>query len=812
MLLAVPLSASYGLNTPTTETTLAPAAPAAQGSWQPVWRGDGAVQALVGIDAQTIVGVGTSGMIINSSNGGETWHYQAPFPNQDLNALAIVGGRMWAVGAEGLVIGSKDGGASWRQLATGLANHLYGVAFVDSSHGWVVGDGGEIWQTADGGDTWTQQASGVSTALRAIAMADDGLHGAAAGANGVLLTTSDAGTTWTPVAGLIPTSTQLEDIAVSGDHFWAVGSDGRVYHSSDSGATWAVQANVGVALTEIEFAFGQDQIGWVAGPNGRVGRTADGGATWKLSSASDGWDLFALGVGDTEHVWAAGSVIAENDGNWGGPTQLPSWFMWRTRNGINWEHVIGGHYPRFFSIKAASDKVAYAVGDHVVALKTEDGGNTWRELAQEFRDNPEIAVTAETLGSWLMAIDCAPGNPNDCHAVGRGALMVHTLDGGATWRREWTPSYGGFLYDVNRTTDKKGVTTGTHHYFYTTNNQFWTESQPVIRTTGVDLDMINENVGVAAILKTSAGPRYTLDGGQTWGHRPPLPTEYSGWFLHSIDAYDVDNNGALDNIWYAGCYRPGAWAHEDDTHPCVEAGILHSEDGGFTWEDYRFTGVNSLIYSIEMVDENTGWAVGRDGFLAAIEDGVTWTVLDVPAAGDLWSVDAFDRTLVYAAGDGQTILRFAQADRRLIASPQGVSSVDGSLAEWSATYQRSINASDADLITGQEPEISDLNADVRVRWDDNNLYFGIHIDDNDVLTATNHLDQVGLALDGLQDGVIGADDVTMLFGADGSLLVNGQAPPPTWQYAVRLLPDGYDIEASLPASAVGANFEHLRFA
>jgi len=809
LLLAIPLTASHGLSAPSTDTNLAPAATTAQGAWQRVWRGDGVVNALVGLDAQTIIGVGSSGMIINSSNGGDTWHYQSPVPTADLYDLAIQGGSMWAVGDTGLVIGSQDGGASWRQQAIGSANRLVGVSFSNSSNGWVVGDGGEIWQTTDGGATWAPQTSGVNSALLAVAAADDGLHGFAAGANGVLLKTADGGATWTPITGLIPTSTQLQDIALAGSHVWAVGSDGRLYHSSDTGDTWAVLANIGVALDEIEFAPGQDQIGWVAGPDGRVGHTSDGGVTWKLSSASPGWDLSALGAGDNEHVWAAGSVIAKNDGNWSGPTQMPSWFMWRTRDGNKWEHVIGGHYPRFFSIKAASDQVAYAVGDHVVALKTTDGGNTWREIAQEFRDNPDIAVAADTLGSWLMAIDCAPDNPDDCTAVGRGGLMVHTLDGGATWRREFAPGYSGFLYDVNRTTDNKGIATGTHHYFYTTNNRFWSESQPVIRTTGVDLDMINENVGVVAILKTSAGPRYTLDGGQTWGHRPPL-SDYAGWFLHAIDAYDVDANGALDNVWYAGCYRPGSWHHEDADYPCVEAGILHSQDGGFTWEDYRFTGVNSLIYSIQMVDESTGWAVGRDGFLAATEDGATWTVLDVPAAGDLWSVNAWDRTLVYAAGDGQTILRFAKPDRRFVADPQGVTSIDGDLSEWTSTFQRSVNASDADTISGETPDLADLNADVRVRWDDNALYFGLHIDDSDVLTQTGQLDQVGVAIDGLQDGLIGADDVSMLFGADGSLLVGGQPAPAGWQWAVQTHATGYDIEARIPATAVGANFEHLR--
>ena len=216
-------------------------------------------------------------------------------------------------------------------------------------------------------------------------------------------------------------------------------------------------------------------------------------------------------------------MLAANDGNWdnGVVKSMQSWFIWRSENGINWQHLIGGHLPRFFDIVAASDQVAYAVGDHVVALKTDDGGQTWRELYEELRSDPATPGQADSIGSYLLAVDCAPENPDDCHASGRWGMLLHTSDGGQSWRREYTPGYGGYLYDVIRTSGTGGITTGTWHYFRTSNDgASWADAvQNGGNTPGVDLDMISTSTGAMAILKPFL--KFTWDGGANLGQPRP---------------------------------------------------------------------------------------------------------------------------------------------------------------------------------------------------------------------------------------------------------------------------------------------------
>ncbi len=551
-----------------------PARAAQTAGWERVWRGEGYLYDMVALDAQNAVGVGSDGLIISTNNGGETWHYQSPFPDLDLYSISAAGPNLWAVSATGVIITSTDGGGRWRQVGSGQSAVLHGVYFYSATRGWIVGENGLIRFTEDGGQTWSDQTSGVSSTLRAVAFSEDGEHGVVVGDGGLILVTSDHGQTWTRRTGV--TSVNLNDVTMVGSMIWAVGANDTVLISEDNGVSWQVkQASTGNHLYAVSFAPGQNQIGWVAGLNGSIAKTTNGGATWQLVSSiqgseKTGRDLFAIAAGNAITVWAGGSVVTSNDGAWGGPTNPHSWFIWQTNDGLFWKHNIGGHYPRWFDVVAASDKVAYAVGDHLVALKTEDGGYSWRELYEELRTDPATAGIADNSGAWLMAVQCTPGNPDDCHAVGRFGLILHTQDGGQTWQREYAPGYGGYLYDVNRTTAQKGIVTGTHYFYHTNDNgAHWVDAANNGNyLTGVDLDMISPDAGVMSVLKPYY--EFTWDGGANWSLKY-LPAAYASWKFEAITAVDANNDNQLDSVWLAGCSRaPGGWVHTD---PCIAAAV-----------------------------------------------------------------------------------------------------------------------------------------------------------------------------------------------------------------------------------------------
>ncbi|HID34666.1 MAG TPA: DNRLRE domain-containing protein, partial [Anaerolineae bacterium] len=406
---------------------------------------------------------------------------------------------------------------------------------------------------------------------------------------------------------------------------------------------------------------------------------------------------------------------------------------------------------------------------------------------------------ADDYRSWIMAIQCAPGNPDDCHAVGRFGLILHTTDGGQTWKREYAPGYGGYLYDVNRTSAQKGVVTGTHYFFHTSDNgAHWngaTNNDHYL--TGVDLDMISPDAGALALLKPYY--HYTTDGGVNWGLKY-LPGTYGSWKFEALTAVDADENGQLDHVWLAGCSRaPGGWQH---SAPCIDAAVVRTTDNGVSWSDVVLTGsgIPSLL-AIDMVNDRTGWAVGEHGGLIVTHDGGdTWQVIDVPVTGKLYGVSAWSENLAYAAGEDHVILQYNARNRRSVnAPPQQQVIIDGDLDDWTGISVAAIDADNADTISGDISGPDDLSARVRVRWWEETLYLALDVSDANV---TDH-DKVTIAIDGGGDGQLGGDNHQITLWAKGR--VESDGIPVT--SAVSWDATSYQIEIALPAAELGGLFQ-----
>jgi photosystem II stability/assembly factor-like uncharacterized protein len=66
----------------------------------------------------------------------------------------------WAVGENGIVLHTTNGGNSWDIQTSGTEEKLLSVSFADSAVGWTAGGGlgvSVILHTADGGSTWEAQ-------------------------------------------------------------------------------------------------------------------------------------------------------------------------------------------------------------------------------------------------------------------------------------------------------------------------------------------------------------------------------------------------------------------------------------------------------------------------------------------------------------------------------------------------------------------------------------------------------------------------------------------------------------------------------
>ena len=57
----------------------------------------------------------------------------------------------WVVGDSGIIIHTSDGGNTWEYQESGTIEDLLSVCFVNTYNGWICGDSGVILHTDNGG-------------------------------------------------------------------------------------------------------------------------------------------------------------------------------------------------------------------------------------------------------------------------------------------------------------------------------------------------------------------------------------------------------------------------------------------------------------------------------------------------------------------------------------------------------------------------------------------------------------------------------------------------------------------------------------
>jgi len=122
-------------------------------------------------------------LIKKTTDGGLSW---ANFVNSNLSGtpkavffIDSING--WAVGTKGLVLKTTDGGENWERdnLSLNEALTLWDIRFLNSNVGYIVGEGkwgneyyGLILRTDDGGKTWLRQYSPVKDYCTSICIVD----------------------------------------------------------------------------------------------------------------------------------------------------------------------------------------------------------------------------------------------------------------------------------------------------------------------------------------------------------------------------------------------------------------------------------------------------------------------------------------------------------------------------------------------------------------------------------------------------------------------------------------------------------------
>ncbi|MEX0780034.1 MAG: YCF48-related protein [Balneolales bacterium] len=554
--------------------------------------------------------------IAKTTNGGETWEEQEfEIDNDDFSLRDIyfadsdngwVAGtyyKMDGSGSGGIILETSDGGETWTEQYNGQNDELNSIHFVDSEMGWAVGyfenwddgySGGHILNTTDGGETWTQQHTSSNT-INSVYFADANT-GWVAGYSGTILKTLDGGETWeeqnvAPDEGI----SNIDDVQFADiNNGWAFGQksievEEHIYHdyivvlkTSDGGETWDYKYIRGNNSNYQSLFYLDTDHGWLF-DNNKILKTTDSGGSWEKHYQGMDSYFLSLHFTDENTGWAAGGETIKHT----------------TDGGNTWEVQYSNAASYMESIHFVDENTGWAVGerdngsdDYALVLHTTDGGETWTEQENDTDDYygsglGGVHFISETIGWAVGYYDTSYDS---------FGLILTTANGGETWE---TIEVNDDLKKIIFADEMTGWILGEHIVLNTTDGgNTWKDQLKEDDHYFEDIYLLDEQN--AWVVSEEGAIFYTADGGETWIEQD---TEFNDDYLSS-DRYYLYGVGFKDanTGWASG----EIYSDDDDVWSPL---LLSTTDGGETWSQQA---TENYVIDMFFLNENTGWLGGID--------------------------------------------------------------------------------------------------------------------------------------------------------------------------------------------------------
>ena len=234
-------------------------------------------------------------------------------------------------------------------------------------------------------------------------------------------------TTPLPAPRAIGLADRFYDVAaIDADRAVVVGYGGKILLTTDGGYTWTLPASgTDRALYSVDFVDGLN--GWVSGQDGILLRTTDGGQSWTRLPSPTAVYMFAIDFLDLQHGWAVGDRSLMLETHDGGAT----WTV-RKVSPVGSEAAaedIASAEPVLYDVHFLTRDVGWIVGEFGKILHTTDGGTTWR--AQQ-----ESLLGGEIVDVLDIPTFFGARFPSEREGVAAGldGKIARTTDSGASWK------------------------------------------------------------------------------------------------------------------------------------------------------------------------------------------------------------------------------------------------------------------------------------------------------------------------------------------------------------------------------------------
>jgi len=277
--------------------------------------------------------------------------------------------------------------------------------------------------------------------------------------------------------------------------------------------------------------------------------------------------------------------------------------------GINWVEQFIPTRREFYDVFFIDSLRGWIASELGMIWYTSDGGFNWHWQSLGMSHYATRVFFLDTLYGW---------------AANWEGIVIHTTDGGNEWTQviiNWVPFDTMDFYGISFVDIAKGWMCAGRY--------------PEINYIGDTVFKKGQGLIV-----------HSEDGGDSWVFQK-RDTIY--------DFFDIKFKDSLEG-WVVG--------GNDST---MEASVYHTSNGGQTWNLLILPQGSKILNSLELIDGNKLWAVGRNGTIIHSGDGgnswemqisgVDTTLYDVDFADSLRGLIAGDGVVLYTQDGGNTWLQ-----------------------------------------------------------------------------------------------------------------------------------------------------------
>jgi len=576
--------------------------------------------------------VGEDGLILKSVDAGETWQPQPIAFTNNLHRVCFQNEEAgWIIGEKGLILRTTNGGDDWFQQPSGQRTSLNGIAFIGNEAVCIVGDDTTILVTQDEGRNWNKIPIPADVIFRRYSVHFNDVFflnnqlgwigGTAGDDKGILLSTNTAGMSWKLVPIAIAEYTDFKSKASCTGAFFCgfqqiyfvdrrygldlsgfkdmtdAAASNLPFHTHHAGMQWyshfiGCSENSTVAG---RLAFLSKNRILNTGYGGEFRHSSDGGATWEYPNQNQR-QFFRLLIGNQGRLLGI-RFASKSQLNWTRSNDFGK--HWQEFNPLFFDSQgrprgeIECNYPGEFIEDGKTLRTMTCLGSApactLQVFQSNDFGKNW---------------------SYILTSE----GPYNHYFTSPHFLTADTLISYHIYRRESTPGfYKAELIFCSSTNGGKTITTtafpqvwnliqtrrplfASKHYFFNGHAGFLVGSEGnIIKTTNTgqswrnipsgvvedlwDITFVNRQTGFVVgafgrILKTE-------DSGQTWRKT---------------------DSGTQEDIFSIG------FKNETEGWAGTETGLLHTTDGGETWQRVPMRYIHGPIREIEFDKDGTGYA------------------------------------------------------------------------------------------------------------------------------------------------------------------------------------------------------------